>query len=282
MYRRSTLGYLVSLPFGLSNATAAKLIDPAWMIEGAWLVSVEGQSRDRFLTLAGVTLVGERLEVANALYGYLDGTGKPPRQWQANVEGDTIKIQFFTPADLLISVVLQSGESAILGQFRNKSGKDIPVRLTKLTTSELDELRQASRVPVSLPSSVVRSNSKIILLYVSASDCPACQGYQAEYFGRKNLMAVQLPEFSEIVYQKAFLGSYRAASSVASVLPPELAPLAMPGPNGEKPKIRCRGTPYFALIVDGKVMAQAHGTTGLETLVIPQIKQVVALRRQAS
>ena len=93
-------------------------------------------------------------------------------------------------------------------------------------------------------------------------------------------MAIQLPEFSEIIYHKAFLGSYHATSSVASVLPPELAPLALRGPNGEPSKIRCHGTPYFALIVDEKVITQAHGITGLETLVIPQIKRVVALRRQ--
>ena len=282
MHRRSTLGYLISIPFGWVNPVVAKLVDPVWMVEGAWLVSVEGQTRDRFLTLSGVTLRGDRLEVANAVYGYIENPGKPPRQWQAVVEGDTIKIQFLTSADSLISLVLRVDEPAVLGQMTNKSGKEIPVRLTKLLTSELDELRQAGRASVRLPSVAVRSDSRIVLLYVSASDCPACRGYQAEYFGRKNLMATQVPEFSEIIYQTAFLGSYRGGASVASVLPPELAPLATRGANGETAKIRCHGPPYFALIVDGKLVVQAHGTTGFETLVVPQIKRVVALRHQAS
>ncbi|MDO8252121.1 MAG: hypothetical protein Q7T78_20715 [Rhodoferax sp.] len=285
MYRRSALRYLTSAPLGLAiceYAVAAKIVDPAWLIEGAWLVSLEGESRDRFLTLSGVKLNGDRLEVENASYGYIDGSAKPVREWQANVEGDTIKIQFLTPADSQISVVLNADEAAVLGQFRSKKGKQVPVRLTKLPASELAELRQASQASARPMSSVIRNNSRIVLLYVSASDCPACRGYEAEYFGRKNLMAIRLPEFSEIIYHKAFLGSYHAASSVASVLPPELAPLALRGPNGEPSKIRCHGTPYFALIVDEKVIVQAHGITGLETLVIPQIKRVVALRRQVT
>jgi hypothetical protein len=285
MHRRSVLKRLSSVPLALTlceHAVGAKLVDPAWMVEGAWLVSLEGEPRDRFLTLSGVKLNGDRLEVLNASYGYIDGSAKPVRQWQAIVEGDTVRIQFLTPAESQIDVVLIADEVAVLGELKSAKGKQFPIRLTKLPASELAELRQARQASAKLAPPNIRSNSRIVLLYVSASDCPSCRGYQAEYFGRKNLMATQLPEFSEIIYEKAFLGSYRGAATVANVLPPDLAPLAMPGANGEPSKIRCHGTPYFALIVDQKVIVQAHGVSGFESLVIPKIKQAVALRRHAS
>ncbi|MCX7276301.1 MAG: hypothetical protein NTZ15_03095 [Burkholderiales bacterium] len=284
LHRRTTLAYFGSLPLVWAvgrTALAAPPADPAWLIEGAWLVSVEGDPRDRFLSLAGVQRQGDSLEVASTAYGYLDGTAKPVRQWQARVVGDSIHIQFLTPGDSIITAVLDANGAAILGQFENSKGKQRPVRLTKLPSSELAELRQAGKASKKLTASI-RSDSRIVLLYVGASDCPSCSGYQAEYFGRKNLMAVQLPEFPQITYLQARLGSYRAAPMVANVLPPELAPLARSGPQGQAPQIRCHGTPYFALIVDEQLIAQAHGISGLETLLIPQVKQAVAMRRSAS
>jgi hypothetical protein len=284
LHRRTNLGYLCSLPLlgaVCLPALAAPSADPAWLIEGAWLVSLEGDPRDRFLSLVGVQRQGERLEVATTAYGYLDGTAKPVRQWQARVVGDSIHIQFLTPGDSRITAVLDADGAAILGQLENSKGKQRPVRLTKLPLSELAELRQAGKASKKL-TATIRRDSRIVLLYVGASDCPSCSGYQAEYFGRKKMMEVQLPEFPEIVYLQARLGSYRAAPTVAKVLPPELEPLARPGPQGQAAQLRCHGTPYFALIVDEKLIAQAHGISGLETLVIPQIKQAVALRRGAS
>ena len=284
LHRRTTLAYLGSLPLAWAvsrAAMAAPPVDPAWLIEGAWLVSMEGDPRDRFLSLAGVQRKGDQLEVTTTAYGYLDGTTKPVRQWQARIEGDRIHIQFLTPGDSLITAVLDADGAALLGQFVNNKGKQRPARLTKLPSSELAELRQAGKASKKL-TATIRGDSRIVLLYVGASDCPSCSGYQAEYFGRKNMMAVQLPEFPQITYLQARLGSYRAAPTVANVLPPELAPLARPGPQGQAPQIRCHGTPYFALIVDEQLIAQAHGISGLETLLIPQVKQAVAMRRSAT
>ena len=145
MHRRSVPMHLASASFGvaLSENAAAKLLDPAWFIEGAWLVSHEGEPRDRFLTLAGVKLSGDRLEVATTSYGYIDGSSKQVRQWQATVEGDSVKIRFLTPADSQIDVVLKPDEAAALGQFQSAKGKQLSVRMTKLPASELAELRQA-------------------------------------------------------------------------------------------------------------------------------------------
>jgi hypothetical protein len=154
--------------------------------------------------------------------------------------------------------------------------------LTKIPLSELAELREVYRIKNRVGSLRVTRDSQILLLYVGASDCPSCQGYEAEYFGRKNLMAEKFPEFSNLVYEKVRLGSYKATSNLSAALRPELASLASKGANAAAPQLRCHGTPFFALVLDNKVVAQGHGTSALEMLVIPAAREILERRRTAS
>lgn len=276
----SAWGGLAACWFAPGVASAA-IADPAWLMEGAWLVSLEGETRDRFLILSGLHLDQGRLIARSTSYGYLDGGANPVRQWQAVVEADAVRLQFLTPSDSRIEATLKDGDTALEGEFTSPRGKRTSIRMTKLPLQELAEIREARKLSAKVSTLAVRSTSKITLLYAGASDCPACMGYEAEFFGRKNLMALRLPEFPEISYLKVSLASYRGARGLAQVLPPELASLATVGPNGGQPKLSARGTPYFAAIVDGMVLAQAHGITGLESLVIPALRQAVAMRQKA-
>ncbi|MDE2417489.1 MAG: hypothetical protein KGN32_06755 [Burkholderiales bacterium] len=284
MLRRSVLRYSTFVPLTLAAtrfSLAGKIADPAWLMEGSWLISGEGGFRDRFLILSGVKLKNDRLEIDGATFGYLDGKGAPLHGWRAVAKGDAIDIEFLTPADSVISGTFADGDTAIMGRLNTTGGKEIPVRLTKIPNSELAEMRAANRTQKRLASLRVTRNSQISLLYVGASDCPPCRGYEAEYFGRKNLMAEKFPEFSEVTYEKVHLGSYRGAANLSAALRPELVSLATKGANGEAAQLRCHGTPFFALILDNKVVAQGHGTGALEKLVIPAAREIVERRQKA-
>ncbi|MFT4266924.1 MAG: hypothetical protein QM586_06855 [Xenophilus sp.] len=283
MDRRSTLLNLVAaLPLAaglLRPAWAGGFVDPAWSLEGGWLVSLGDGSRDRFLLLSGVRKDGDRLLADQAIYGYLDGKGKPARDWQAVLVGDTLQVQFLTPADSRVSVSLQVDQEAAEGHLENAHGKAKPVRMTRVSEEELAELRASGQAAKRMP--VLRHDSSIVLLYVGARDCIFCMGYELDYFGRKNLMAEKLPEFSDISYVQVKVPSHRGVN-LNGELPAALAPLAQPGPNGKKPVLSPHGTPYFALVVDQQVVAHVHGVSSFETHVIPLIQQAVQRRRQAA
>lgn len=285
MRRRSALTALTALPLGAGFyspwSQAAGFVDPAWALEGGWLVSVGEGDRDRFLVLSGVRLQGPQVVVDKAIYGDLDGKGKSVTDWSAVLADDTLRLHFTTPGGSQVDVEFKAEAPTALGQMKTIKNKVHPVRLTHLPIEELNELRTVSHSEASLKGLRLNRQSRIELLYVGAGDCPACRGYEVEYFGRKNLMAEKLPEFTDIIYTKAHLGSYRA-TGLASVLPAELAPLAQQGPKGEKPQLRQRGTPYFALMVDQKVLTQVHGVSSFETVLIPQIRQLVEMRRKAA
>lgn len=285
MRRRFVLRYLAFVPFvsaAPSHSFAGNFVDPAWLMEGSWLVSGEDGFRDRYLILSGVKLRGNRLEIDSATYGYLDGKGKALHGWRAVVTGGLIEIECQTPADSVIRGTFAEGDTAIVARLTTTAGKDMPVRLTKISSDELAELRSVHRIQRKSASLRVTKDSQIVLLYVGASDCPSCVGYEAEYFGRKSLMAAKFPEFSEVVYEKVRLASYRGAANLSGALRRELVPLATKGASGEAAPLRCHGTPFFALLLDNKVVAQGHGIGALEQLVIPAARDLVARRQNTT
>ena len=264
----------------LAVPAAAPAADPAAeALEGAWLVNVGSDVRERFLILSGVRGDRGTLTVEKSLYGWIDGKGKPVRDWQASVAGDAISIRYLTPADSLVRATLKAGEPLVAGTMRTKAGKEYEVRMTRLADDELKALRAAARGEKLAVSAVAR-DAKIWLLYVGAEDCLPCRRFEARFGSDGAGLKSLAPELAEARFVKASLRSYRDPLT-AGALPAELAWLLEPAANG-KPAIRKRGTPFFAAIVDHRVFAQGHGVTALETLVAPEVRAAVQARRAAS
>ena len=250
-------------------------------IDGAWLVWVANETRDRFMIVSGAKAQQGEITVESALFGYVDKKGRLLKSWRGQLSGDSILLSFVTPGDALVNVRFRMDETTVAGTFVPKTGRPKDVRMTRLPQEELAELRVAARLAKSAVPAPQKpranSNSKIYLIYVGASDCPACRGYEAEYFGRKDLMTKVVPDFPNLNYVKADLVSYRSGARLGRV-PAELNWLAEPDQSG-KPRLRRRGVPFFALVVDDKIWAQGHGTVGLENLVAPEIKRAMAEKR---
>lgn len=262
---------------------AALAGDPAAeALEGAWLVQVGEQARDRFLVVSGAARTENRIVPATAIYGWIDGKGIEVKDWRAEVFGDAIRLTFRTPADSLVGVSLKAEEANAAGEMVVKSGKKFEVRMTRLPPEELQALRAAAaetRKAQKLAPLRVAKDAKIYLVYVGAPDCPGCIRFEASNRNGERLKEIT-PELLEARYVKAELWSYKDPVTPAA-LPAELQWLVRPDAAGKLP-LRKRGTPFFAAVVDQRVLAQGHGTAALESLVAPAIKRAVEGRRAAN
>lgn len=280
-------GLLFCLFMALAGASfTAAADDPAVeALDGAWVVQVGNQVRDRFLIVTGSKHLQNRVVPGSATYGWIDGKGKPVRNWQAGIFGDSIHLSFDTPADSLIKVSFKVDETTVSGDMLTKGGKNYDVRMTRVADDELVALRAAAAdgkkglAAAGGGRSNITKDSKIYLVYVGAEDCPPCRRFSS-YYGDGQRLKEIAPELIEARYVKAELWRFKDPLTAAS-LPDELKWLVVPNASGKAP-LRKRGTPFFAAVVDKQVLAQGHGTTALETLVVPQIKHAVEQRRSAN
>ena len=112
--------------FALLSAVAAWAVaaDPAAeALEGAWIVQVGAQSRDRFLLVEGAKRDQNLVVPSSAKYGWIDGKGGVVREWKAEIAGDSIHLSFHTPADSLVKVTFKVEDTTVAGEIRVKSGK---------------------------------------------------------------------------------------------------------------------------------------------------------------
>jgi hypothetical protein len=261
---------------------AAQAQDPAAeALEGAWVVSVGDQPRDRFLIVKGAKAEKNEVRVESAVFGFLDLKGRPVTDWRAEVLGDAIKLSFVTGSDSVVHVSFKASETSASGEMTTKGGKKLFVRMTRLDADELAAMRAAAAETKGQQAKgpAVAKNAKITLVYVGADNCGSCRRFIARVGEDGKRLGEIAPELTEARFVYVFLWNYRDPVGEKQ-LPPDLAWLSQPAPTG-KPWLRKYGTPYFAAVVDQRVIAQGHGTVALETLVAPAIKRAVEQRRAA-
>jgi hypothetical protein len=293
MRRRSFLiaGSLAAVsPFALADDLVGETLN------GYWLVSVEGEERERLLFLSGAHMDQGRVAISEGMYGWIDAR-RPQAisDWSGEVLADSLRFRFTAPSGSVVNVQLSAASSSVGGTIRYTNGKEKVIRMTLLPKEEAVALRAAARArrqgggsepnPASAQQPVpaattgqhhARRGSGIVFLYVGTFDCPGCRGYELEYFGGKNLMTTSFPDFTEVEYVPVKLGSYRAAIR-ASDLPEKLQWTMSPQADGT-PALHTRGYPFYAAVVDNHIWAQGHGISGLEAFVIPQLRRAVAER----
>ena len=114
------------------------------------------------------------------------------------------------------------------------------------------------------------------LLYVSAADCGFCRTWEAQYLEQGK--PKRTLDWAAARFTPVDIGSFRApfdANSAPAHLRPGLAKaLAAAG------RTTLRGTPWFALFIDGEVVAHGFGLGAFEHRIRPALKE--ALREKAS
>ena len=120
-----------------------------------------------------------------------------------------------------------------------------------------------------------RRDSTVELLYVSAADCGFCRRWEAQYLdGQRPLAAL---DWAHVRFTRVDIGTFRARFS-ADDAPAHLRP-GMAKAMAAAGQASLRGTPWFALFVNGEVRSHAFGTSAFETRIQPALR--AALREKA-
>ena len=120
-----------------------------------------------------------------------------------------------------------------------------------------------------------RRDSTVELLYVSAADCGFCRRWEAQYLeGRKPRASL---DWAGVRFTVVDIGTFRARFS-ADHAPAHLRP-GMATAMEAAGQSSLRGTPWFALFVNGAVRSHGFGTNAFETRIQPAMR--AALREKA-
>lgn len=267
---------------GMTPGAALAQDAAAEALEGAWVVSVGEQPRDRFLIVKGARTERNEVRVESAGYGWIDGKAGKVGDWRAEVSGDRIRLSFLTPADSRIDVTFSSGDTSVTGEMLAKNGKKYFVRMTHIDAEELAAMRAAAagaRMDHAAKGSV-RKDSKIALVYVGADNCPSCKVFIGNYGKDGKRLGEIDPVLTEARFVYVFQWRFQEPVTTEQ-LPADMTWLIQKGANGKMPMNK-RGAPYFAAVVDQRVIAQGHGTAALQALVVPAIKRAVEEKRAAN
>lgn len=268
---------LVFLAFLPASATAQDAAVEA--LDGAWIVQVGNEPRDRFLIVSGAKRERNLVTPESATYGWIDSRGTAVREWKAEIAGDSIRLSFITPADSIVNVEFKADETTVSGSIVYKSGKKHVLRMTRIADDELKAVR-AARAAAKKPAARVAKvgkDEKIYLVYVSSYDCPSCAWVKGAYLdGDRRKLRELIPELDKVVFVDAVLGTYKMKLN-PDIFPDELKWLGTPNDKGRYVLTR-RGVPFFAAVAGNRILGQGHGVTGLEALVAPALRQAVASR----
>ena len=118
--------------------------------------------------------------------------------------------------------------------------------------------------------------AQVELLYIGAADCGFCRRWEAQYLdGQKPKPAL---DWAGVRFTMVDIGTFRARFS-ADNAPAHLRPgMAKAMQDAGQPSLR--GTPWFALFVNGEVRLHAFGVTAFENRIQPALR--AALRERTA
>ena len=188
-----------------------------------------------------------------------DGFGTPQRRLELKrADGGSISLQL-DPAGRLVGSVTSGG------------GASYPVAFTRTLLPDIHQW-VAENPP---PAVRARKHSTIEVLYIAAADCGWCRRWEAKYLEQQK--PVQSLGWGGVRFSMVDIGTFRAYFGAADA-PPHLRSAVAKALESEGAPL-VRGTPWFALFVNGELRAHAFGINAFETLLQPSVK--AALRERS-
>ena len=160
---------------------------------------------------------------------------------------------------------------SLVGAALPNGGPSIPLQFEKTTLPAVHQWNADN------PAKSVRASKESIveLVYLSASNCPYCRGWENEYLERGKLK--NSPEWNAIRFTEVKRGTFNATVRVDDV-PEHLRPAI-----GEVIAFRGRaifGAPWFVLVVNGHARTYMFGTHDFDSQVYAAIR--AALREKSA
>ena len=113
--------------------------------------------------------------------------------------------------------------------------------------------------------------AQVELLYVAAADCGFCRRWEAQYLEDRKPKASL--DWAGVRFTVVDIGSFRNRFGVDDA-PARLRP-GMARALEAAGQLSLRGTPWFALFVDGEVRVHAFGVNSFETRIKPALRSAL-------
>jgi hypothetical protein len=113
--------------------------------------------------------------------------------------------------------------------------------------------------------------AQVELLYIAAADCGFCRRWEAQYLQDRKPRASL--DWAGVRFTMVDIGSFRNRFGVNDA-PAHLRP-GMARALDAAGQFSLRGTPWFALFVDGEVRVHAFGVNSFETRIKPAMRSAL-------
>ena len=110
--------------------------------------------------------------------------------------------------------------------------------------------------------------AQVELLYIGAADCGFCRRWEAQYLDNRKPKASL--DWAGVRFTLVDIGSFRNRFTAADAPAHLQRGMAKALEAAGQPSLR--GTPWFAVFVDGEVRVHAFGTNGFELRIQPALR----------
>ena len=114
--------------------------------------------------------------------------------------------------------------------------------------------------------------AQVELLYIGAADCGFCRRWEAQYLDERK--PKRSLDWAQVRFTMVDIGTFRAYFGVKDAPPHLQRGMAKAMEAIGQPLLR--GTPWFALFVDGEVRVHAFGTNGFEMRIQPALRAALS------
>jgi hypothetical protein len=145
-------------------------------IVSTWLVTVQGEARQRSLKVMSIRKVSTDIFQADGNYGWVNANQDKVQLELENAQTG-MEMRFTTPANSRV-VARQQADGSFSGTIAFKSGTAKPIMLRKVSEQELLAAQQPA---ASTQKAVLQpvNPSKIRFIHMGGNDCPPCVAWRA-------------------------------------------------------------------------------------------------------
>lgn len=265
--KKRLLTILLMLP---AMAGAATFPLQADNLVGLWFSKDggEGNARASVLRVTNVLMSNDKGAALVAYFGSAESSTQEAKDVFAKPEGDGLGLALTTHAGGKL-VLHTDASGALSGEFTTAKGKPVSMRFEKTQLASVHQwLAENPR-----PDLRARKDSVIELLYLSADNCGYCRAWEKEYLLDGRLK--NSPEWGQFRFTEVKRMSFNAPVR-AEDMPPHLQPVIEQYLKGRTRALT--GSPWFVVVVNGKMRINSFGVNSFESLVAATIRSAVRER----
>jgi hypothetical protein len=263
--------FVFSLLTGAANFVwaASSFEEHANSLQGLWFAPNAEDGNAAVLNITNIKRTDAKSADIVAYYGNANGAWREPGDLIVRAAGTNLSIEFSTPSGSRVRLAPEaSGE--LRGTLLPATNSSTPLAFVRTNLAFVHNW--IAENPVS--KAKAGKDSIVELVYVSASNCVYCRGWEAEHKESNGKLKSSLG-WNEVRFTEIKLGSFRGA--VGSRDFPDYARASFDGWLKSRGRTGISGVPWYVVLVNNEVRCAAYGYA-FESLIKPAIN--AALREK--